>query len=216
MIIEPVQCLLCLRRWAAEGFRTCERCGEDVRDALDDIVRLYPLAVDDALGPTSTASARSSSTYRSMPPLDLDRLDKTERLAAEDVVGTLASWAAQVRTLTGQPARRERPTVSSEVAALVRMWPWIRKQELIGDLARDVLQMRATLSRLAREGHGHIPIGPCPITTPDPQTGTPRRCGQLLHARRGERTVRCPRCGTPWPRLHWPDLGAALRAADTT
>ena len=45
---------------------------------------------------------------------------------------------------------------SSEVALLVRMWPWIRKQEPVGEFARAMFELRNTLQKMAGETRGRI------------------------------------------------------------
>ncbi len=157
MHIERSLCRVCLTRLAAEGFRTCDECGAQVRDALDDIMRLYATVV------------------------------------------------------TGQP-RRYGPTVSSEVLLLVKMWDWIRRQDAVDEFARDLFALRSTLQRLDGQTRGRIRLGQCPARISVDGSAERVRCGQSLHARPGERLVRCGRCGTPYPALAWVALARQMEA----
>lgn len=215
---ERPACLVCRTRLAAEGCLICNTCSDEVRDALDEIVRLYPevaeVAVDDpdaGWPTTSPTTGRGSPGYRSMPPLNLDRLDRNDNALRYDVVDTLAWWAGHVRESTGLP-RNGQPTVTGEVKVLQQMWPWIRRQQPVGDFARDVQRLRDALRRAT--GTRRIRVGRCPTAVTDrDQAGAPVRCGQILYARLGQRLVKCGRCGTPWPAYRWEDLAKAQETA---
>ena len=212
MQIERGLCRVCLTRLAAEGYRTCDECAAAVRDALDDIVRLYPEVADEALWPKPADLARSTPTYKSTPPIDLARLDRVRELDTADVIGTLEWWADNVREATGQP-RRDRPgTVSSEAALLAKMWPWIRRQDAVDQLARELFALRVTLQGLIGQTRGRIRLGPCPAMIAVEGSAERVRCGQGLHALPGERVVRCSRCSMPWPRHRWDELARAQEA----
>jgi hypothetical protein len=212
MRIERGLCRVCLTRLAAEGFRTCDECGAQVRDALDDIVRLYPEVIDETLWPKPADLARSTPTYKSTPPIDLARLDRSRELGAADVVGALQWWADHVRESTGQARRDRVATVSSEVALLVKMWDWIRRQDPVDEFARELFALRSTLQRLAGQTRGRIRLGQCPAQVAVEGSAERVRCGQNLHARPGERVVRCSRCSTPWPVHRWDELAQAQEA----
>jgi hypothetical protein len=213
---ERVRCVLCFRRYAVEGWRTCEDCATDVRDALDDIVRLYAdveAAADSASDPDDLWPSGSSNVgsrkpaYKSAPPVNLDKIDAARDLAPREreVLDALHWWAWHVRVATGIAEPSSPCTVVSEVNVLVRMWDWLRRQPEIADLGRELLQLRDRLRKASAARW--IQIGRCPTTT-DPRTGS--RCGHQLYARLGERTIRCGRCGTPYPSSTWLTLAKRM------
>ncbi|ROP36272.1 hypothetical protein [Saccharothrix texasensis] len=207
-------CLIRETHVAAEGYRTCDPCATYVRDALDDVVRLHPVVAEEAeYGTGGGDGPRGATVYRSGPPVNLARLDRADRLAQAGVLATLAYWADGVRESTGLPARTGAPTLAGEVVVLVRMWSWIRKQDAVGKFAFEVVELRRVLAQLAGETRGRIPVGVCPVLVDhDARTGAPIQCGQRLHARPGDRALRCPQCGTLWPAYRWVDLQQAQEA----
>lgn len=209
-------CLLCPRRFAAEGYRTCDDCATEVRDALDDIVRLYAdvdAAADSADDPDDLWPSGSSNVgsrkpaYKSMPPVSLDKIDLTRGPAPREseVLDVLHWWAWHVREAVGLAQPSSPCTVVSEVNVLTRMWDWLRRQPEIADLGRDLLHLRDRLRKASAVRW--VQIGRCPTTT-DPRTGA--RCGHQLYARLGERTIRCGRCGTPYPSSTWLTLAKRM------
>lgn len=226
---ERPPCVVCRHRRSAEGSRTCGGCSEELRDALDEIVERYAVQVLDpeALLPVASQVGRTSPGYRSVPPTSLGLLTATDRRLSlegerQDVLGVLAGWADHVRESVGLRARPRprcvtawrfaQPTVPSEVKVLVRMWPWIRAQEAVAELGRNIMLIRDTLRELAGEQRGKVRIGRCVKLTEDVDvaTGQAARCGQLLLARLGDRSIRCPRCTTKWPARLWPDLAEQM------
>lgn len=210
-------CLVCLtleprarlQRLAEQGYRTCGECGTLIRDALDDIVRLYA-DVDAAAGsagdPDDLWPAASSNTgsrkpaYRSMPPVNLDKIDMTRRPAPREseVLDSVNWWAWAVREATGIAHPSGPVTVAGEVNVLVRMWRWLRARDEVAEFGREMLQLRDRLRDAT--GVRWVQIGECPATI-DRQTGA--RCRHKLYARLGERMVRCGRCSTPYPAASW-------------
>lgn len=228
MIIERVPCGLC-RRLAPEGYLLCARCALDLQHALDDITRIYAsLDGPDALLPRAGGGGRGSPGYRSTVPLNLYLVALTDRRTVarrphdpHDVLGVLHSWAEQVREQTGIGVRhprnsaelREYKSVTSAVAVLIRMRDWITRQDWAEAFTREVLEIRDALREATGEARGRVRIGRCITTLTDPDTQEPHLCGYLLQASPDDKAIRCPRCSAWWPRLYWPDLGKALRAA---
>lgn len=235
MIIERMPCGLC-GRLAPEGHRLCARCGLDLRDALDDIVRIWATVdTEEGLLPRTGDGSPGARGHRSTSPLNLALAAFTDpRTVAlgphdpHDVVGVLHSWAEQVREQTGigvqHPASldelRAYKNLTTAVAVLIRMRDWIARQDWAGDLTREVLQIRDALRTATGEARGRARLGRCttPLTEPD-QNGQ-ITCGYLLLAGlediAARKPIRCPRCSITWGHLSWPDLAAALRAADPT
>lgn len=216
MNIDRVPCKLRPTHPAAEGSLTCDPCSSRMRDALDDIVRLYPAVAEEVLCGTTADDGPHGmgGGYRSGPPINLARIDRESRLAHADIVRIVASWADQVREDTGMPPRPGPPALKAEAVVLVRMWSWIRSQDWIGDLATELFDLQRTLRQLAGETRGRIPLGTCPqLVDHHPTTQAPIYCGQRLHARPGDRAVHCPQCGTTWTAYHWDELHNAQGAA---
>lgn len=221
MPIERLPCALhpTSGQLAAEGDRLCLAHRDAVRDALDDITRLAAVLTDpEALLPKRGSDlARSSSVPKSTPPTDLLLLSLTDwRTIAErpgdpdDVLGLLGHWADRVRRLTGLAARSGPRVLTTEIGVLVRMFAWLTRQAFVAEFARQVLGLRDVLLELAGEARGRVPLGRCttPVTDEDGQVW---QCYYLLQVRLGDEWVRCPRCGTSWPRLDWPDLALELQ-----
>lgn len=215
MNIDRTPCLIRPVHLAAEGYRTCDPCSSRMRDALDDITRLYPQVDEEVTyGTTSDGGPRGSTVYRSGPPVNLARLDRAHRLGQAHVADILSSWADNVRQDTGQPAVDGPQTVTGSVVLLVRMWSWIRAQDWVADLAEELFDLQRTLQQLAGETRGRIPLGHCPcLVDHDPRTGAQILCEQRLYARPGDRAVHCPQCGTTWPAYRWDELHNAQAVA---
>lgn len=205
---------------AREGYLVCGGCATKLRDALDDIVRLAALLTNPyALIPEKRSDlARSSPGYKSSSPANDTVIALTDwrsiawyRGDPDDVLGVLGHWADKVRASTGLAARSGPRTITGEIAVLVRMFDWLQRQDLIGRLTHEVLNLQGVLLELAGEARARVPIGRCTTPTLDPDTGQEWQCYQLLQVRPDDRAVRCPRCLTSWSRLHWPELAAALR-----
>lgn len=214
MNINRAQCHVRPAHLAAEGSLTCDPCSTRMRDALDDITRLYP-KVDHEVhsGTTGDGGPRGSTIYQSGPPLNLARLDRAQRLDQAHIADILCSWADNVCEDTGQP-RHTGGSVSGAAVVLVRMWSWIRSQDWVGDLAAELFDLQRTLQQLAGETRGRIPLGLCPqLVDHDPRTGAPIHCEQRLYARPDDRAVHCPQCGTTWPAYRWDDLHNAQAVA---
>lgn len=215
MNIDRASCLVRPAHLAAEGYRTCDPCSSRMRDALDDILRLYP-EVDEEVtyGTSGDDGPRGATVYRSGPPINLARLDRARRLNQAGIDGILSSWADNVCEDTGQPREHGCHSVSSSIVVLVRMWSWIRAQDWVADLAAELFELRSTLQGLASETRGRIPLGTCPeLVDHDPRTLAPIYCGQRLNARPGDRAVHCPQCGATWPAYRWDQLHTAQGAA---
>lgn len=216
MNIDRAHCHIRPTHQAAEGSLTCDPCSTRMRDALDDIVRLYPAVAEEVLcGTNSDDGPRGvGGSFHSGPPINLARIDRESRLARADIVYIVASWADEVREDTGLPPRPGPPALKAEAVVLVRMWSWIRSQDWVGDLAAELFDLQRTLQQLAGETRGRIPLGLCPqpVDT-DPRTGAPIVCEQRLYARPGDRAVRCPQCATTWPAFRWDELHRAQAVA---
>lgn len=233
MIIEPAPCDLCTTRDASEGYRGCSRCRLELRDALDDVVRLAAtLDGPDALLQRRTSGGRGAPGYRSTSPANDTVIAFTDKRTVAlragdpwDVVGVLGGWADQVREMTGLKSRprprcitalRMRPrTLTSEIGVLFRMLDWITRQDWCEGFAREVIGIRDALSDLTGDRQARVRIGRCPTPVHDQDTGQDVECRYLLQARPGDKNIHCPRCDTTWPRLYWPDLGAALKEGPT-
>lgn len=235
MIIERMPCVLC-GRFAPEGHRLCSRCGLDLRDALDDIVRIWATVdTPDGLLPRAGDGSPGARGPRSTSPLNLALAAFMDRRTValgphdpHDVVGVLHSWADQVREQTGigvqHPATsaelRAYKNLTTAVAVLIRMRDWIARQDWAGDLAREVLQIRDALRTATGEARGRARIGRCTTRLPDSDEHGQTVCGYLLLAAlediAARKPIRCPRCRTSWHHLDWPALAAALRAEPGT
>lgn len=215
MNIDRADCHIRAGHLAAAGSLTCDPCSSRVRDALDDVVRLYPQVAEEVLcGTGSDGGPRGSTIYRSGPPINLARIDREQRLQHAYIVEIVASWADQVREDTGMPPRPGPPALAAEATVLVRMWSWIRSQDWVGDLADELFELRRTLQQLAGETRGRIPIGACPkVVDHHPRTGALIACGQHLYVRPGDRAVRCPQCSTVYPAYRWDELHRAQAVA---
>lgn len=215
VVNDRVPCLLRPNHLATEGYRTCDPCSSRMRDALDDILRLYPQVAEEVLcGTSSDGSPRGATIYRSGPPINLARVDREQRLKQATVVWSIADWADSVRDDAGLPQRADLPVLNAEAALLVRMWSFVRRQDWVADFASELFELRSTLQGLASETRGRIPLGVCPeLVDHDPRTLAPIYCGQRLNARPGDRAVHCPQCGTTWPAYRWDELHTAQGAA---
>jgi hypothetical protein len=216
MNIDRAHCHIRPGHNAAEGSLTCDPCSSRVRDALDDIVRLYPQVAEEVLCGTSTDDGPRGvgGSFHSGPPINLARIDRESRLARAYIVEIVASWADQVREDTGQPPRPGYPALKAEAVVLVRMWSWIRCQYWIADLAAELFDLQRTLQQLAGETRGRIPLGTCPrVVDYHPRTGAQIPCEQRLYARPGDRAVHCGQCSTTWPAYRWDELHRAQGAA---
>jgi hypothetical protein len=216
MNIDRAECRIRPGHLAAEGSLTCDPCSSRVRDALDDIVRLYPKVAEEVLcGASSDDGPRGvGGGYRSGPPINLARIDREQRLAHAYIVEIVASWADEVREDTGMPPRPGPPALKAEATVLVGMWSWIRSQDWVGDLAAELFDLQRTLQQLAGETRGRIPLGICPQPVDhDPRTGAQIHCEQRLYARPDDRAVHCPQCSTTWPAYRWDELHQAQGAA---
>lgn len=216
MNIDRTSCLIRLTHLSAEGYRTCDPCSSRMRDALDGIVRIYPAVAEEVLCGTSSddSSRGTAGCYRSGPPINLARIDRESRLARAGIVDIVASWADEVREDTGMPPRSGQPALKAEAVVLVRMWPWIRAQEWVGDLAVELFDLQRTLQQLAGETRGRIPLGLCPRPVDhDARTGAQILCEQRLYARPGDRAVHCQQCGATWPLHRWDELHDAQTVA---
>lgn len=214
MIIDRTPCLIRPVHLAAEGYRSCDPCSSRMRDALDDITRLYP-KVDHEVhsGTGGDGGPRGSTIYQSGPPINLARLDRAQRLDQAHIAEILASWADNVCEDTGQPRHYGR-SVSGSAVVLVRMWSWIRAQDWVGDLAAELFDLQRTLQQLAGETRGRIPLGLCPQPVDHhPRTGAQILCEQRLYARPDDRAVHCPQCGTTWSAYRWNELHDAQAVA---
>jgi hypothetical protein len=215
MNLDRAQCHIRPGHQATEGSLTCDPCSSRVRDALDDIVRLYPQVAEEVLcGTSSDHGPRGSTIYRSGPPINLARIDREDRLAHAHIVEIVASWADEVREDTGMPPRPGYPALKAEAVVLVKMWSWIRSQEWVGDFAVELFDLQRTLQQLAGETRGRIPLGTCPrVVDHHPHTGAQIHCEQRLYARPGDRVVRCSQCATNYPAYRWDELHRAQGAA---
>lgn len=230
MIIERVPCGLC-KRLAPEGYLLCTRCALDLQHALDDIVRICATLADpEALLPRAGAGGRGSPGYRSTSPANDSVIALSDRRTIartthdpHDVLGVLHGWAEEIREQTGIGVHRPRcstalrmyRTVTGAVGTMIRMRDWIARQDFAADLVREVLQVRDRLSDANGETRGRVRIGRCITMLLHPETLDPHPCGYLLQASPDDTAIRCPRCSAVWPRLYWPGLGKALRAANT-
>lgn len=215
MNIDRVPCKLRPTHLAVEGYLTCDPCSSRMRDALDDVVRLFP-KVDHEVHSDSTSGdggPRGSTVYQSGPPINLARIDRAQRLGQAHVAEILSSWADNVCEDTGQ-SRHDGYSVSGAATVLVRMWSWIRRQYWVGDFASELFDLQRTLQQLAGETRGRIPLGLCPQPVDyNPRTGARIYCEQRLYARPDDRAVHCPQCSATWPAYRWNELHTAQAAA---
>lgn len=215
MNIDRTPCLLRPTHLATEGYRTCDPCSSRMRDALDDIVRLFPKVDHEVHADTrgGDGGPRGSTVYQSGPPINLARIDRAQRLDQAHIAEILSSWADNVCEDTGQP-RFNGCSVSGAAVVLVRMWSWIRAQDWVADLAAELFDLQRTLQQLAGETRGRIPLGLCPQPVDyHPITGAQIYCEQRLYARPDDRAVHCPQCGTTWPAYRWDELHNAQAVA---
>lgn len=222
-------CVICRRATSQRTYCTCGACSDATLVLLGEIGDLYAEQVDDpdsVLPVAGVPTGSSSTSYRSVPPTSLRRIDLTDQRVdidgqARDVRGILLFWSDAVRESNGLPARILRPgcvtaaalslhTVHTELAFLGSYWWWIRARPAAARMHRQLQHIRNELLDLAKERAGLVRIGRCAATPPDNDYGDP--CGQLLMVRIGERCATCPACHARWTADRWDELAAVQHA----
>ncbi|GLZ36230.1 hypothetical protein Lesp02_84170 [Lentzea sp. NBRC 105346] len=205
-------------RRALPGFRVCEPCMREGRQALDDIERIaFTIWNDpDALLPKRGSDvARGSSSYKSASPANdlvlalTDWRSIAERRGDPDAFADVVFfWSERVCELTGLYYPAPPPGKWPSIMVLGRMWHWVCKQDFAGLCVWDMTNTANSLREVAHENRGKAKLGRCPV----PLDGL--RCGYLLLVRPDADHVTCPRCTTRWARDRWIDLSDWIAEAD--
>lgn len=206
-------------RRALTGYRVCEPCLREGRQALDDIERIAHAIWTDphALLPKrGSDTARGSSSYRSASPANDSVIALTDwRSIAEyrgdpdDFEHVVVHWSDKVCQLAGLrypvPAKGQWPAIM----VLGRMWHWVCKQDFAGTCLWDLTNTANALREVAHENRGKAKLGRCPVRLAG------LRCGFLLMVRPEADHISCPKCLTTWGRDRWLRLSTEIEAADS-
>lgn len=214
-------CLCCaargVQRRASDGYLTCTRCCDRLRDTLTEIkTRYWQLCSITSLLPTVTDDGRKARGYASRSPARdqviamLDpRTTATEPGDPHSVLAILASWAELVREETHQSRPSEPATVESEAAVLDAWMDWITRQDWVVELDTELRQVRDQLRSETGEPNPK-PVGHC-INTLD-EGETTRECRAPLFAPKEGTAIRCHHCGREYDGLDLVKLELAQEA----
>lgn len=211
--------------WPADnGYRTCSRCLDSLREQLSDISRRY-LMLDPRPGGAPEQGGRGAPGFGSRAPGSVHIMAMRDRRSSPDarvwigkdgrvhqeperpplsVWGVLdgVCWSiAEARGVNG-------PDSAADVHELTR-WAdrhldWLTRQELVVDVAGDIRLLLAQLKPVTGEP-SKAKVGHCPNET---EGGT--ACGAILRAPTSGDVISCRQCGREWPRPEWEHLGRLI------
>ena len=215
--IQRVQCVTCTKnppRRATEGYVTCDRCAELIRECLQEIPGLYSAVVrPEALLPVVAPGARRGPGFGSRSPANDEtivltdpRTTWTEQTPVHNPLVVVESWARMVREDVGEAPPDGLATVTGEVALLVRRLDFITRQPWVDDFWKELKEVRRSLREFNGE-HKPLPVGKCPTLLQDGST-----CETPLWAPLDGDVIRCrnPKCKREWSRREWLHLGHTL------
>jgi len=212
------RCACCPHR-PADGYRTCDRCTDRLREALDDIAEYWPMVLDARLAPAKEPGRRAPG-FASSVPIDVGRM----AILTPDLVWSkpgdlhyppaiMAGWGSYLQEeLTGEPAYYGDPRQAARY--LARNLGHVTRQSWVADLwpeVRDVAhQMASTVGVATR-----TLVGPCPTVTSVNDDDAETRCGTRLYAKATGDLIHCHACGESWQRPQWGRLRFQMAAAST-
>lgn len=213
----------------------CLRCEEDVKDNLDALVGpdgLFAQLVWRGAEALTPAAGRNSSdpnvkTSKTNAPSPV-RLEAINLLGTGGLVHTLQHWITKwyadlgfrepvwrgqfhyiVMIAPGGGTVRRPGQLDNAVKILLNNLPWAcEKRADFGEFRQQTRQfveeirsaVDPTIERKIR-----ILVGRCPTKVDG------LSCGARLMADPFAGSIRCANCNTVWPRVLWPELGAAIR-----
>lgn len=178
---------------AVEPGYLCPGCDQSLLDAVRACARLWDQMVELATG--GGGGSNSGTPNRSLrAPTRLDILSVMDTRSRDGggvtpVAALFADWAELIafRRRFAQP----RDTYS-QIRFVEANWRWVKEQEWVGDLARDVRRSKSALSGLC--GETRRAIARCQAPHPDPQVDEDCN-GPLLQDADGAAAVTCAKCG---------------------
>lgn len=215
-IVSTLLCAVCSTvdkpRRATPGYRTCDRCADRIREALNEIPDLYAvLDEDEALLPVVSLGGRRGPGFGSRSPANdhaIAMTDPRTTWTAEDRVHNpltvVESWARMVRGDVGEKPPEGRATVHGETRLLIRRLDFITRQDWVDEFWVEVREVRDQL-RAFNGDRKPLPIGYCPTLL-----ATGKDCRTALFAPPMGDTIRCNGCRREWPRREWMHLGQTL------
>ena len=227
-------CLLCPppqdeKPWrrADDGYTTCSRCLDRLRETLREIPALYQ-----PLDPTPGANAdgtRGAPGFGSRSPASdhviamrdhrssrdaytwlggdgkLHKESERPPLSAYSVLDTIAWDIAENRGIDGPGAN----TVHHLAQWVDNQLDWATRQPNIDEVAAPLRELLAQLKPATGERRAWI--GTCPNTLDEGEHT--RLCAARLYAPLRGDTIRCASCSREWPRAEWLRLGDLLDAS---
>ena len=210
-------CLCCSTpakpRRAPDGYRTCDNCSDRIREALQETPAQYTrLTTVRALLPQVGEQGRRGPGFGSRSPARDIVIAVTDWRTtwAEDSrlhhpPSVLNAWASLVREEVGEAAPVGPVDIVADAALLVRRLDHATRQPWIGELWRELREVRDQLRTIGGEPRP-TPIGRCPAI----QEGETEPCNTPLSVRQRSDLIRCRGCGEKWPRECWQLLGKTI------
>ncbi len=178
---------------AVEPGWLCPGCDKGVLDALRDCARLWDQMIELATGAGGgSPSGAPGSSLRAPTRLDiLAVMDPRSR--PDGNLAPAAAYFADWAWFIAAERRFARPQGTyNQIRFIETNWRWVKEQNWVGDLAREVRDSRATLAGLC--GETKRVIARCQAPHPDPQVDEDCN-GPLFQDADGAAGVTCAKCG---------------------
>lgn len=198
----------CCRARPSDGYRTCTRCTDRLRDSLADIAEHWPMVLVPALAPPRPV-ARRAPGFGSRVPIDVGRIAITTPTLVATNPGDLhyppaivCGWAEIAhQELTGHPEYHG--DIVAAARYLAKQLGHITRQDWVGDMWPEIRDVARQIASTVGVDTRRL-IGPCPNLLGG------RRCSARLYAPLAGDTIPCGRCGESYDRARWGWLGRLI------